>query len=102
MTREVAMTLEPSAPRQLGEDGLVIFLREGREPGRREGLACILSVCPHPECPCQLVNVDGFVIDEPATAVSWDREGVHLVWLSPPDSGTPRITGITGTQGPPR
>jgi hypothetical protein len=80
MTREVAMALEPSAPRQLGEDGLVIFLREGREPGRREGLACILSVCPHPECPCQLVNVDGFVIDEPATAVSWDREGVHLVW----------------------
>lgn len=45
---------------------------------RREGLACILSMCPHPECACHLVYVDGFVIDEQSTAISWDEDGVHV------------------------
>ena len=74
----VNMSLEPSTRRQLGEEGLVVFWRDGREPGQREGLACILSMCPHPECACQLVYVDGFVIDGRATAVSWDKDGVHV------------------------
>ena len=74
----VRMVLEPSSRRQLGEDGLVVFWRDGREPGRREGLACILSMCPHPDCACQDVHVDGFVIDEQSTAVAWDDDGVHV------------------------
>jgi hypothetical protein len=69
---------EPRSPRQLGDEGLVVFWRDGREPGRRQGLACTLSMCPHPECACQLVYIDGFVIDEQATAVSWDEDGVHV------------------------
>jgi len=74
----ITMSLEPSAPRQLGEDGLIILWRDGIKPERREGLACILSMCPHPECACQLVHVDGFVIDGQATEISWDQEGFHL------------------------
>jgi len=69
---------EPRSRRQLGDEGLVVFWRDGREPGRRQGLACTLSICPHPECACQLVYVDGFVIDDQATAVSWDKDGVHV------------------------
>lgn len=78
MQEAVNIVTEPRSPRQLGEEGLVVFWRDGREPGRREGLACILSMCPHPECACQLVYVDGFVIDEQASAVSWDEDGVHI------------------------
>jgi hypothetical protein len=74
----ITMSLEPSAPRQLDERGLIIFWRDGMEPGRREGLACILSICPHPECACQLVYIDGFVIDAQATEVCWDQEGIRL------------------------
>ena len=66
---------EPRSRRQLGDEGLIVFWRDGREPGRRQGLACTLSMCPHPECACQLVYVDGFVIDDQATAVSWERTG---------------------------
>ena len=75
---EVSIILEPNSRRQLGEDGLVVFWRDAHEPGGREGLACILSMCPHPDCVCQLVYVDGFVIHGQATAVVWDEEGVHL------------------------
>jgi SEC-C motif len=75
---------EPQSPRQLADEGLVVFWRDGREPGRRQGLACILSMCPHPACACELVYVKGFVIDEQATAVSWDEDGVHLTGISPP------------------
>jgi SEC-C motif len=74
----VDMLLKPATSRQLDEEGLLVFWRDGAEPGQREGLACILSMCPHPECVCQLVYVDGFIIDGNATRVSWDQEGVHL------------------------
>ena len=74
----VDIALEPSTPRQLGEEGLLVFWRDGIEPGKRDGLACILSVCPHEDCACQLVNVDGFIIHGDASAISWDLEGVHL------------------------
>ncbi len=36
---------------------------------------------------------------------SWLRakaRSLGVLHVSPPDSGTPRITGITGTRGPPR
>ena len=69
---------EPQSRRQLGDDGLVIFWRAGIEPGRRQGLACILSMCPNPGCSCRLVYVDGFVIDEAVTAVSSDEDGLHV------------------------
>lgn len=75
----ITMSLEPSARRQLGEEGLIILWRDGITPERRGGLACILSMCPNPECACQLVYVDGFVIGGQATEVCWDQEGVHLV-----------------------
>lgn len=74
----VSMVLEPFYSRQLGDDGLFILWRDGREAGRREGLACILSMCPNPDCACQDVYVDGFVIDEQAGSVSWDDDGVHI------------------------
>lgn len=72
------MSPEPSAPRQLGEEGLIILWRDGVNPERREGLACILSVCPHPECAGEIVYVDGFIIDGDATEVCWDDDGLHL------------------------
>jgi len=79
MAAEAArIILQPSSLRQLGEEGLIVFWRAGRETGRREGLACILAMCPEPACACQLVYVDGFVIDEQANAVSWDEDGVHI------------------------
>lgn len=40
------MSLEASTPRQLGEEGLVVFWRDGREPRQRDGLTCVLSMCP--------------------------------------------------------
>jgi hypothetical protein len=76
----VSILLEPSSLRQLGEEGLVVFWRNGRETGQREGLACILSMCPEPACACQLVYVDGFVIDEQASAVSWDEDRVYITF----------------------
>ena len=60
----VTMIPEPQSRRQLGDDGLVVFWRTGSEHGRRQGLACILSMCPNPGCACRLVYIDGFVIDE--------------------------------------
>jgi len=86
----VNIIAEPRSPRQLGDEGLVVFWRDGSEPGRRQGLACILSMCPHPGCACGLVYVDGFVIDEQATAVSWDEDGVHVT--SHAGTALPRVT----------
>ncbi len=74
----VSIILEPNSRRQLGDEGLIVFWRDAHEPGEREGLACSLSMCPNPDCECQFVYVDGFVIDGRATAVCWDGEGVHL------------------------
>lgn len=89
-TAAVSLVPEPRSSRQLGEEGLVILWRDGREPARREGLACILSMCPHPECACQDVHVDGFVIDEQAGSVSFDEDGVHV--SSPAAAGPARVT----------
>jgi len=75
----ITMGLDPSAPRQLGEEGLIVLWRNGMKPERREGLACILSICPCPDCAGQLVYLDGFVIDDQATKVCWESEGVYLV-----------------------
>jgi hypothetical protein len=36
----ITMNLDPGAHRQLGEDGLIVLWRDGRELRRREGLAC--------------------------------------------------------------
>lgn len=90
MQEAVNIVTEPRSPRQLGEEGLVVFWRDGREPGRREGLVCILSMCPHPDCACQNVYVDGFVIDEQANSVCWDEDGVHV--SSPAGAASARIT----------
>ncbi len=57
-TEALRLILEPNGLRQLGEEGLLVLWRDGREPGRREGIAFILSMCPHPDCACQLVYVD--------------------------------------------
>src|SRR5439155_19739661 len=77
-TSAVTIIPEPQSRRQLGDDGLVVFWRAGRQPGRRQGLACVLSMCPNPECACRLVYVDGFVIDEAVPALSSHQEGVHV------------------------
>lgn len=77
----VDMVLKPSTPRQLGEEGLLVFWRDEIESGQREGLACIMSMCPHPECACQLVYIDGFVIGGNATKILWNQDGVHRIRL---------------------
>jgi len=69
---------EPRSRRQLGDEGLLVLWRDGSEPGRRQGLACVLSMCPNPGCACRPVYVDGFVFDESATAVSCDEDGLHV------------------------
>lgn len=74
----VTLDLQPSARRQLGEAGLLVLWREGPEPGRREGLACTLSVCPVPLCVCENLYVDGYVLEGQAGTLVRDREGVHL------------------------
>ena len=89
-TEAVRLVLESNGLRQLGEEGLLVLWREGGEPGRREGLACILSLCPDPDCACQLVHVDGFAIDGQASAVAWDQDGVHLE--RPTGEDTVRVT----------
>ncbi len=77
-TSAVTILPEPQNRRQLGDDGLVIFWRAGSAPGRRQGLACVLSMCPNPGCACRLVYVDGFVIDDEVTAVCSDEDGLHV------------------------
>jgi len=42
-------------------------LADGAELGQREGLACILSMCPHPECACQLVYCSATIQTGPRT-----------------------------------
>ena len=74
----VTILPEPRSRRQLGDEGLLVLWRDGSEPGRRQGLACVLSMCPNPGCSCELVYVDGFVFDESATAVSCDEDGLHV------------------------
>ena len=94
MTSEaIVADLLPSGPRQLGDEGLLVFWRDGVEPGAREGLACILSVCPAPDCACQLVYVDGHVVDANATAVRWDDEGLQQQL---PTDSTPIWTTVDG------
>ncbi len=75
----VSMILAPESRRQLSEEGLFILWRDSPSPGLREGLACILSMCPHPDCACQDVHVDSFVLDAQAGSVSWDDDGVHFI-----------------------
>ena len=77
-TMIVRMKLAPHSPRQLGEKGLIVFWRDGLRSGEREGLACLLSACPHHECECQDVCLDGFLIEQQATAVRWERSGLFL------------------------
>lgn len=67
--KAVTLTPAPQSPRQLGEEGLVIFWRDGRETGRREGIVCAQSVCLHPDCGCQIVNLRVSPIDELARSV---------------------------------
>lgn len=87
----VDMALRPNTRRQLSDEGLLVFWRGQPESGRKEGLACILSMCPHPECACQLVYIDGFIIDGNATKVFWDQEGVHL---EQPNAAVPGPTAL--------
>src|SRR5512145_179392 len=74
----VAMRLEPGVRRQLGEEGLLVLWRDGLEPGRREGLACILSVCPHSDCACTLVYINGFLVNDDTGTLCWSVDDVYL------------------------
>jgi hypothetical protein len=75
--KTISMNLKPTTSRQLSEEGIMVFWRDGISPGSRQGLACILSMCPNPECTCELVYIDGFIIDEQAGEIYWDDGGVH-------------------------
>jgi hypothetical protein len=75
--KTISMNLNPTTSRQLSEEGIIVFWRDGISPGSRQGLACILSMCPNPECTCELVYVDGFIVDERAGEIYWDDGGVH-------------------------
>lgn len=74
----VSVILNPNAHRQLGEEGLLVLWRDRGETGQREGLACILSVCPQPGCPCEVLYVDGFIVGGEGAVVRWSEDGVHL------------------------
>jgi hypothetical protein len=76
--KTISVNLKPTASRQLSEEGIIVFWRDGISPGSRQGLACILSLCPNPECTCELVYIDGCIIDERADEISWDDGGVHV------------------------
>jgi hypothetical protein len=76
--KTISLRLNSVASRQLSEDGIIVFWRDGINPGSRQGLACILSLCPNPECTCELVYIDGCIIDERADEISWDDGGVHV------------------------
>lgn len=86
-SESMRIILDPSRPRQLSEDGLLVFWRSYSASEQREGLACVLYGCPDPECSCRLVYVDGFAVDRKATAVYRDQgtitqehaEGVDVV-----------------------
>lgn len=75
--KSISMNLEPTAARQLSEEGIIVFWQDGARPGSRQGLACILSMCPNPECSCGLVYISGFIIEERAGEICWDDDGVH-------------------------
>jgi hypothetical protein len=75
--KTITMNLNPNASRQLSEEGIIVFWRNGVSPGSRQGFACILSMCPNPKCACELVYIDGFIIDERADEICWDDGGVH-------------------------
>ncbi|HEX2994473.1 MAG TPA: SEC-C metal-binding domain-containing protein [Anaerolineales bacterium] len=76
--KTIAMNLKPTASRQLSEEGVMVFWRDGISPASRQGLACILSMCPNPECNCELVYIDGLIIDERAGQICWAEGGVHV------------------------
>jgi hypothetical protein len=76
--KTITMRLEPTVSRQLGEDGIIVFWRDGVNPGSRQGLACILSMCPNPECTCELVYIDGVFVDERAGEFCWNDDGVDV------------------------
>ena len=74
--KTISMNLNPTASRQLSEEGIIVFWREGISPGSRQGLACILSMCPNPECTCELVYIDGLIIDERADEICSGDGGI--------------------------
>jgi hypothetical protein len=76
--KTISLRLNPTASRQLTEEGIIVFWRNGISPGSCQGFACILSMCPNPECACELVYVDGLIIDERADEIYWDEGGVHV------------------------
>jgi len=59
----VDLTLKPGSRRQLDENEIIVFWRDGQEPGSRDGLVCALSMCPHPDCSCGDAWMEGVVID---------------------------------------
>jgi hypothetical protein len=87
----VSMIPAPRSRRQIGDAGNFILWRDGGEPGRREGLACVVTACPDPECPCQVVHVDGIVIDERVTKVSWRNLSIKL--SAPPGTDPAGLRG---------
>lgn len=80
----VGMQLNPTAGRQLGEEGLFVLWRPGAEPGTHQGLVCIASTCPDPDCTCEEVHVDAHPIPGHATEVHWDTSGLHVHGMTGP------------------
>jgi hypothetical protein len=90
--------LTPDLARQLSEEGVVVLWRDGPDRGAREGLACVLSVCPQEDCACRSVYVDGFEIPAHASAFCWAAGEVNLEWPGEPDPAfdppEPRLCAI--------
>jgi hypothetical protein len=76
--KTISMHLNPTTSRQLSDDGIIVFWRGANCPGNRQGLACILSMCPNPECTCELVYINGLIIDEGADEIYWNDGGVYV------------------------
>ncbi len=65
---------KPWIDRQLPELGPLLFWRDAPDEGR-EGIACITTFCPDPECPCRDAALDVFAVDDHLLAVEVTRSG---------------------------
>ncbi len=78
VSEAVTLKLDSSVRRQLDEDGMIVLWRDGDKPGQREGLVCMLAVCPDPDCECEDVFAEGGTVDAQATAIHWDDDGLRV------------------------
>jgi hypothetical protein len=79
----------PSLPRQIGEQGPLIFWRDG-PAGTRVGLACAVETCRNPNCDCRDAVIHAFAIDSFTVSVEAAEGATALKTMRPaPTAGVP-------------